>query len=912
VLGQNPARSRSAAKPVATPDKRQVARPGDPATEKQHLDAALAAVTPAKKVEALEDFLRRYPNSSERTRAYESLTGARAALADEKFEAGEREAAVALFRRTLLDAPKPYTERFFREVVARIPLNMYFRGSRDEAFEAADLIEKTVASNIEQLLLLGSFYLAIESGDEAGRIATAALKLNPDSSGAFLLRANAQRINFDLEAAGISYARAYELDQTSVAAKRGLAEMKRALAKPSEAVDLYREILDKNPNDHQARTGLIMALFNAGKRQEAETEMAKAIELGTGNVVLISSAAYWYASQSDPAKAVELARKAVEKEPRYIWGHIALARGLMAQNNPLEAERVLINARKYGNFPTLEYEIANARLMSGFYREAASELAKSFTVVGDAVETRLGGRVLRRDKTLSDLIAHERRASIFEPASSDTADVAERLKTLLDFHQKLASSKADDSDVSAAADAFVKGDDRMKVHRQIFAANALVEKKVALAKALELTKAAVGQTDAALDVPNAAAAVMANELHASRALAFSRGEYVLIPDIPKQTLSAIMRGKIEEITGWALYNQSNHSEAVVRLRRSISVYPEKSAWWRSAMWRLGAALEAHGKDRDALDSYIKSYKIDKPDPARYAVIENLYRKLNGNTEGLEAEIGAVPTAPVVAEAPTAAGVRAKSPDVSPSSVAVKEMPKDIAVLPVQAATTKTDVKTAEEPTKTPIISEETKNTSIPTAASVSQPRPAEPSVTMIPPTEEKPIQTKYSTIEKIAAPETDVRTDTGAVKPKIESAPALSKTSRANRPLFEPIIITVPNSATRAKTDGEKKNAAGANKHASKTAKASVPPCTIKVGEETVSVSNAGGTARLSLTLNGADGDTEIIAVSSSPDNVEITADASSSDPRIYVIKSISQAAGSYEVTFTAPCGKALVNVNVR
>lgn len=858
ILGQNPARSRPAAKPLATPDKRQVtATPGDPATEKQRFDAALAAVTPAKKVEELEDFLRRYPNSSEKTRAYESLTGARAALADEKFESGERDAAVALFRRALRDAPKPYTERFFREVVARIPMNMYFRGSRDEAFEAADLIEKNVASNVDQLLLLANFYLAIESGDEASRIATAALKLNPDSSGAFLLRANAQRINFDLEAAGISYARAYELDQTSVAAKRGLAEMKRALAKPSEAVDLYREILDKNPNDHQARTGLIMALFNAGKRQEAETEMAKAIELGTGNVVLISSAAYWYASQSDSAKAVELARKAVEKEPRYIWGHIALARGLMAQNNPLEAERVLINARKYGNFPTLEYEIANARLMSGFYREAAAELAKSFTVVGDAVETRLGGRIPRRDKTLSDLIAHERRASIFEPASSDTADVAERLKTLLDFHQKLASAKADGDDVSAAADAFVKGDDGMKVYRQIFAANALVEKKVALAKALELTKAAVGQTDAALDVPNAAAAVMANELHDSRALAFSRGEYVLVPDIPKQTLSAIMRGKIEEITGWALYNQSNHSEAVVRLRRSISVYPEKSAWWRSAMWRLGAALEAHGKDRDALDSYIKSYKIDKPDPARYAVIENLYRKLNGNTEGLEAEIGPVPTAPVVAKAPTAAGVRAKSPDASPSSIPVKEMPKDIAVLPVQAATPKT-----------------------------------------------------YSTIEKTVASETDVRTDTGAVKPKIESASALSKTASANRPLFEPIIITIPNNAERqSAADNEKENVAGTSKDQTKTAKA--VPCAIKVSEETVSVSNAGGTARLSLTLNGADSDTEIVAVSSSPDNVEITADASS-DGRVYVIKSISPAAGSYEVTFTAPCGKALVNVNVR
>ena len=64
-------------------------------------------------------------------------------------------------------------------------------------------------------------------------------------------------------------------------------------------------------------------------------------------------------------RAVELAENAIEREPRYIWSHIAYARGLMSQGKPVAAEQVLMKARAYGNFPTLEYELASARLAAG-------------------------------------------------------------------------------------------------------------------------------------------------------------------------------------------------------------------------------------------------------------------------------------------------------------------------------------------------------------------------------------------------------------------------------------------------------------------------------------------------------------------------------------------------------------------
>ena len=124
-----------------------------------------------------------------------------------------------------------------------------------------------------------------------------------------------------------------------------------------------------------------------------------------------------------------------------------------------------------------------------------------------------------------------------------------------------------------------------------------------------------------------------------------------MPDVPRATLLSVLRGKIEDTTGSALLQQGNAAEAIIRFRRAISVLPEKSAWWRASVWRLGSALAADGKDKEALDSYIKSYVIDKPDGARYAAIEALYRKVYGNADGLEAKIGVNPAPPPPARRP---------------------------------------------------------------------------------------------------------------------------------------------------------------------------------------------------------------------------------------------------------------------
>ncbi len=638
---------KTAKKNPTAAQKPKIAKPAiDAGNEKEEFEKAVAITDASERITTLQKFIANFPKSTEKNRAQELIVSARAAIGDEKLRLNEVAEGVELFKLAVKDAPQPMSERIFGELILNFPTNLFWRGQRTEALEIAQMIEAKADGNAKQLLGLATFYLGTENAAEAKRIAEKVIALDANLPSAYQTLGLAFRLNFQLEESASAYAKALEFGPDSIVSKRSLAEMKRAIGKSDEAAALYREILEKDSADGLAQTGLVLSLFGAEKRAEAEAEMNKGFEANPNNLVLLVGAAYWYAAHNEGAKAVEMAQKAVQLEPRYTWAHIALARGFLQQKRPLDAERALLTARQYGNFPTLDYEIASARLQAGFFREAAEILKTNFTLSGDNVRTNLGGRVTKEAANFTDLLALERRASIFEPTAADNTENSNKLKALLNFSNKLNS--ANDEEIASAADEFVKGDDKMKVHRGLFAANLLMQKKKALPKALELAQAAVGKADEALDVPNASAAILADELYESRAISMSRNQFIIVPEVPRQTLSAILRGRIEEITGWTYYQQNKPAEAAVRLKRAVSVLPDKSAWWRSSMWRLGAALEADGKQKDALDSYIKSYPKDAPDNLKYSIIESLYQKVNGNVEGLEAKIGTKPASSILA------------------------------------------------------------------------------------------------------------------------------------------------------------------------------------------------------------------------------------------------------------------------
>ena len=455
------------------------------------------------------------------------------------------------------------------------------------------------------------------------------IKLDEKSVGGYQALGIANRLNFDLEASSEAFAKAIEIAPESVDARRSLADMKRALGRPNEALALYGEVLAKDPGDLSSETGRILSLFEAGKKSDAELELSRSLEANGANFILLAGAAWWYVSNGETAKAIDLGGKALAAEPRYIWSHIALARAFLAEGRLDDAEQAMLRAKKYGNFATLEYELASIRFANGFYREAADELQKSFSVKNGMVSTKLGRRIERSEKSFPDLLAYERRASILLPTSADNAEESERMKALLELRTLLAETAPDPAKAADLADTFAKGGDRMRYHRQIFAANALLEKGIAPAKALELSRLAVSGVDDGLGIRSPAGPIMAGELYASRNAAIAADRYVVVPDVPKQTLSAVARGRIEEIAGWSLMEQGSHAEAVVRLRRAVSILPEKSAWWRSSLWRLGKALEADGKDKEAIEAYVKGYTNSEPDAVKYAVIEATFKRVNG-------------------------------------------------------------------------------------------------------------------------------------------------------------------------------------------------------------------------------------------------------------------------------------------
>ncbi len=798
-------------KPTVTPTKKP--------DEKTAWDKAAAIEGAAEQIKALQKFNETFPKSLKRGSALELIATARGVLGNEKIDAKDLDAAAVIFKAAVTDAPTPIGEKLWTDTLSKMAGNLYFRGRRAEAIDIVKILEDKADANATQMLDIAAFYMSIENGSEAKRIAGEVIAFAPNSAAAYQTLGLANRIDFQLEDAAAAYAKALELDPESLTARRGLAEMDRAVGKADEAVTLYREILAKETDNVPAQTGLILALFDAGKRADAETELAKSLETNPSNVILLASAAYWYAANNDGDRAVDLAIKAIAADPRFIWSHLALARGLLIQRRPADAEKAMLAARQYGNFPTVEYEMASARVAAGYYREAADLLARNFSIKDGLIQTKLGGRITRESKNFSELVGYERRASIFAPTAADDPENAARLTALLELKQTLDAAEPNAEVAAKLADEFVRGGDQMRVHRQIFVASQLLEKKVALPKVLELTKAAAANVDAGLEVPNASVAVMASELYEARGLAASKGEFIVVPDVPRATLSLILRGQIEELSGWAAYQMDNSADAVLRLKRAIGVLPVDSAWWRSSMWRLGAALSLAGKDAEALDAYFKVYKSGGPDVIRYTAIEALYKRVNGNTTGLEEKIGPNPAAPVIVETPTPKSEPAASP--TPETTPAPE------------------VKPEPTPTPTP-MPEEIKPVVVPTSSPTLEETPK--------PSEEKP------------------------------------------KDLFPPVVI-IPGETTK-----------------------DLKPCTITVSEEVLRLVSRGGDLAVIIGLDG-DGELDgIKARSSSPDDVSVRREviAAVKSRAIFVLRSISAKAGTYQISFELPCGKKDVIVNVK
>jgi Flp pilus assembly protein TadD/uncharacterized membrane protein YgcG len=664
-------------------------RPSMSANESDDSEEVVLTLTKPleERVVLLRTFLDRHPDSKSRVRATEFLVSARASLGDERLKRGDVAGGIGQFTQAIVDAPVDASEKLFSGVVSQIPLNLYLRGETAAATKAAQDIEAKFGNDAKRLVALSSFYIRTEQGGEATRLATKAVQLAPDLAEAHQGLGMALRVSLRLDEAAAEYRQALELDPNSKAARRSLADLDRAVGKAEEALALYRQQLDADATDKAAQTGSILSLLDLNRPAEAKAELEKALQTDPRNLTLLAGAAYWFAAHNDSDLALTLARRAVSIEPRYTWSQIALAHALLAQGQPLAAERALRFARQYGKFPTLDYELAGALTAAGLYEEAAEVLSQSFSLRDGQIETRLGGQSVARSANFIDLLAPERRASIFQSVAADTENNARRLKALLVFAGSIdqEAGPVNEENAIAAAKEFASGDDAGRVHRQLYAASRLLQRGVGFQTAYELAEAARSSADAGMNVPALTIAVQADEFRAIRARAIAAGGTPDIAEAPRNVLSNLVRGRIEDISGWARFNQDNLDEAVDHLKRAVTILPEGTPAARTSLWHLGAALERQGKKAEALSYYIKSYNAGEPDPVRRTLIEQLYRKANGSLEGLEERIGpagsplstqtsapentptatAAPQTPVVEASPTPVSEPASSPSVPP-------------------------------------------------------------------------------------------------------------------------------------------------------------------------------------------------------------------------------------------------------
>ncbi|HXT63243.1 MAG TPA: TPM domain-containing protein, partial [Pyrinomonadaceae bacterium] len=267
-ISNRPPRS---ARESMTIEKRSGVAPPD--TEIEALDREALRLPVDKRLTMLKDFIAAHPKSVAVPRAQELIVSAHATLGDQKLAAGDIDGGLDEFSSALAEVPSDMSDRLFTEVIARIPMNLFIRGQRGPAMQAAHQVEGLAKLNPVRLLAVTQFYLAIEDGTEANRLAELTVQNAADMAAAHQALGAARHIALRLDEAEAEYAKAVSLDPKLMAAKLAWADLQRASGKSEPALAAYREVSQADPKNNSARAGVILSLLELGRKDEAEQEL---------------------------------------------------------------------------------------------------------------------------------------------------------------------------------------------------------------------------------------------------------------------------------------------------------------------------------------------------------------------------------------------------------------------------------------------------------------------------------------------------------------------------------------------------------------------------------------------------------------------------------------------------------------
>ncbi len=626
------------------------------------LNDILALEDPAARLTALQQFLKTNTTGEAALTAREAVVFSHSQIGEAQLNDNNIEKAVEAFQRAIKALPKQISDRFFEDTVIKIPMAVSTRGYRAEAVTLGKLLEARFANEAERLAALGEYYLSIEASGEAINTLENATRLAPEDARLHRALGAAYRMGLRIGDAVAAYQLAVRYDPKDRRAFYDLANLYRSQGAYEDALKLYQKQLEIDPKHTASHKGLALAYTALGKADAAAAALNQVRDLrGSSDeirqdILLQTQLAFYYLAQNKLKAARQAAEAALLVEPRFSWARLAAAEVELAEGKYFEAERHLLAAQKYANFPTLAFTLAKLYLIVEDFDGASELLAKAFRYSAqDKFTTRLGGvRDVQADE-LKDLLAPEHQAAIFlaEPPTSDELfKIAEALtrvnarlsekapenKTAAPASKEPASKENNPDLLEQAARTFVEAEGTRRSFRALFMARRLAQGGKALPLAVKFAEQALELSEVATE---------------------AEGSVRDYPNYDREGRLRIFRGRAYDARGWALFKASQYPEAVRTLSQAVLTYgplPEG----KESLRHLSAAKEASGDLPTALELALASYEPpankNNADVNR-TVIELLYRKVHGSPSGLTEQLGqplSAKTSGLIAAAATAA------------------------------------------------------------------------------------------------------------------------------------------------------------------------------------------------------------------------------------------------------------------
>ena len=676
------------------------------------IESALAIDDPTARIAALQKFLQTGAGAEQSQTAREAIVTSWAQLAEAALGEKSLERAMENFRRAIAELPETVTDRFFEDTVSRIPFALSARGYRNEAIELARQLEKRFSKEPPMLSSLGEFYMTVEAPGDAIHALETASKLAGEDAKLRRQLGAAYRIGLRLDEAVAEYQLAIGFDAKEKRAYYELANLYRAYGAYADAIKLYRKQLEIDPKHSSSFKGLALAYLAQGNEEQMTAALNQARDLRgsaeeiTGDIYLQTQLAFYYLAQGKLKEAQQSVAAALLIEPRYSWARIAAAEVDLAAGKYFEAERNLIAAQVYAGFPTLYFTLGKLYLAVEDFDGALEQFSKAFSYSQQNQFTaRLGGVFDAQADNLKDLLAREHQAAIFlaeSPTTDETFKIAAAL-VRFDAHARSIkktmnpSSKGERDkgekgvaknsaqgvaetrrkqleELDRAAMDFIEAENSRRSFRMLSIAERLAQAGVANGLAVELAEQSLALAEVATEP------------------AGSLREY---PNYDRQGRLAIFRGRALSAKGWALFKSNNNQAAVAALTESTKAYGSLPEGRRS-MWRLAAVKETQGELNEALELYIAGYEAPASGSdmdVNRAVIESLYRKVNGSLAGLNKRLGIM--------APDATSDVRITPASARTGVTAKSRPTTSEAAPESSPATESGVANRPDPRPAP-------------------------------------------------------------------------------------------------------------------------------------------------------------------------------------------------------------------